>query len=197
MTPSLPTFFMASAMMVPMVVVGVGGDGADLSDHVAGDGLGELSEGSAGHGAVFGALADDRFDSLVDAALEGHGVRAGGNGLDAFAIDGLGENGGGGGAVAGYVGGLRRHFAHHLGAHVLERILELDFLGYGDAVFGDGGRTEFLFDDDVAALGAEGHFDSLRENIHAAQNRLAGIFSVQNLLCHFADLLMLRSRSSV
>ena len=77
-------------------------------------------------------------------------------------------------------------------------ILELDFFGYGDAVFGDGGRTEFLFDDDVAAFGAERHFDGIRQNIHAAQNRLAGIFSMQNLLCHFADLLMLmRSRSSV
>ena len=164
--------------------VGVGGDGADLGDHVAGDGLGELGERSADDDAVLIALADDGFDGLVDAALEGHGVGAGGNGLDAFAIDGLGEHGGGGGAVAGDVGGLRSDFADHLGAHVLERVAELDFLGDGDAVLGDGGRAELLLDDDVAALGAEGDLHRVGQNVDAAQNRLTGIFSVQNLLCH-------------
>jgi hypothetical protein len=70
-------------------------------------------------------------------------------------------------------------------ADILKRVLrELDFLGDGHAVLGDGGRTELLLDDHVAALGAEGHLDSVRERVHAAQDRLTGIFSVQNLLCH-------------
>ena len=44
MTPSLPTFSMASAMMSPMFVVGVGGDGADLGDRlVVGAGLGHVA----------------------------------------------------------------------------------------------------------------------------------------------------------
>ncbi len=150
------------------LVVGVGRDGADLGDHVAGDGLGELGESATGDGAVFCALADDGLDGLVDAALEGGGVRAGGNGLDAFAVDGLGEHGGGGGAVAGDVRGLGGDFLHDLGAHVFDRILELDLLGDGDAVLGDGGRAELLFDDDVAALGAKRYLNGVGEDVDAA-----------------------------
>ena len=91
--------------------VGVGGDGADLGDHVAGDGLRELARAPPCDDAVLIALADDGLDGLVDAALQRHRVRAGGNGLDAFAVDGLGQNGRGGGAVAGDVGGLGSDFA--------------------------------------------------------------------------------------
>ncbi len=103
--------------------------------------------------------AVDGGDGLFDAALERHRVGAGGHGLDALAEDGLGQNGRGGGAVAGDVAGLAGDFLHHLRAHVLQRVLQLDFLGDGDAVLGDERRTELLFDDDVAALGTEGHLD--------------------------------------
>ena len=48
-----------------------------------------------------------------------------------------GEHGRGGGAVAGEIVGLLRDFAHHLRAHVLELVFELDLLGDGDAVLGD------------------------------------------------------------
>jgi hypothetical protein len=41
---------------------------------------------------------------------------------------------------------LRSHFADHLGAHVLELVFELDFLGDGDAVLGDARRAERLVD---------------------------------------------------
>ena len=41
----------------------------------------------------------------------------------------LGEHGRGGGAVAGDVVGLGGDFLDELGAHVLERVVELDFLG--------------------------------------------------------------------
>ena len=122
--------------------IAVGGDAADLGDHVAGDGLGELLDFFDGH-----------FHGLVDAALDGHRVRARRHRLDAFAEDRLGQNRGRGGAVAGNVGGLRRHFAHHLGAHVLERILQLDLFGHRHAVFGDGRSAEFLFENDIAPSG--------------------------------------------
>ena len=56
--------------------------------------------------------------------------------------DRLGEHGGGGGAVAGRVVGLLGDLAHHLGAHVLELVLELDLLGDGDAVLGDAGSAD-------------------------------------------------------
>ena len=99
------------------------------------------------------------LDGLVDAALEAHGVDAGGDGLEAFLDDGVGEDGGGGGAVAGDVVGLGGDFLEELGAHVLVGVLELDFLGDGNAVLGDGGGAEFLVEKDVAALGAEGDLD--------------------------------------
>jgi hypothetical protein len=46
------------------------------------------------------------FNSFVDAALQVHGVHACGHVLHAFAHDGLGQNGGGGGAVASVVAGF-------------------------------------------------------------------------------------------
>ena len=108
-------------------LVAVGGDRADLRD------FGRVLD-------LLGALGDvlDRFgDREVDAALEVHRVHAGGDRLGAFADDRLGEHGRGRGAVAGGVVGLRGDFAHHLRAHVLELVLELDLLGDGDAVLGD------------------------------------------------------------
>ena len=150
-------------MMLPIVVVPVGGDGGDLADLLAvGDLLGDL-----------GQLGDGGLDGLVDAALEVDRVGPGGDVLQAFAVDGLGEHGRGGGAVAGGVGGLGGDFLHHLRAHVLVGIGQLDFLGDGDAVLGDGRRAEFLVDDDIAALGAEGDLDGAGEQLDAAQDFLA------------------------
>ncbi len=141
--PSLPTLSIASAMISPMVRVPVGRDGRDLGDlRAVLDLLRDLRE-----------LGDDGLDGLVDAALERGRVGAGGDVLQAFFVDGLGENGRGGGAVARDVAGLAGDFAHELGAHVFVRIFELDFLGHGHTVLGDGRAAEFLVEDDVAAAG--------------------------------------------
>ena len=142
--------------MLPMVVVAVGGNGADLSDHVAGDRLRKFLD-------VF----DDCIDGLLDTALQSHRVCPSGHMLDAFAEDGLRQNGGRRGAVASDVRGLRRHFTHHLRAHVLERILQLDLLGHRHAVLGDGRASEFLLQNYVAALGAERHLDGIRQLVDA------------------------------
>ena len=103
-------------------------------------------------------------------------------------------------AVAGDVVGLRRHFAQHLRAHVLELVLELDLLGDGDAVLGDARRTEALVDDDVAALRAQGHLDRVGEDVDALQNPLARVAREFHVLgCHLATLSfhrVLKSRSS-
>src|SRR6185437_5146879 len=109
MTPSLPTFFIASAMILPMVS-SLFADGSHLCDHFAGDGLRQLVEFAFLALAFLVDLAGNEVDGLLNAALQGHGIRAGSNGLDAFAIDGLRENGGGGGTVAGHVGGLGSDF---------------------------------------------------------------------------------------
>jgi hypothetical protein len=143
-------------------VVPVGGDGGDLADFLAVETFLE----------ILGELGDGGLDGLVDAALQEDRVRAGGDVLQALAEDALGEHGGGRGAVAGGVGGLGGDFLHHLGAHVLVGIGQLDLLGDGDAVLGDGRRPEFLVDDDVAALGAEGDLDRAGEQLDAAEDFL-------------------------
>jgi hypothetical protein len=96
--------------------------------------------------------------------------------------DGRGQHGRGGGAVAGSIGRLGGDFAHHLGAHVLELVLKLDFLGDGDAVLGDAGSAERLVEHDVAALGAERHLHRVVENIDAAQHLVARIDAEFNFL---------------
>ncbi len=171
-------------------LVVVGGDGANLRDHLARHLLRILVERAGNAVAIVVERAAHGGNGLVDAALQGHRIRAGGNGLHAFAEDGLGQNGRGGGAVTGNVGGLGGDFADHLCAHVLERVLQLDFLGYGHAVLGNERRTKLLLDHDIAALGTERDFYGIGQNIHAAKDRLARIFSMHNLLCHCFNLLM-------
>ena len=143
----------------------VGRDGADLGNFSRRGDLG---------GARL-QVRDDFFDGQVDTALQVHRVHAGSDGLDAFVDDGLAENGGGGGAVTGDVVGLGGHGAQHLGAHVFELVFEFDFLGDGDAVLGDARSAEALLDDDVTALGAQGHLDRIGQDIDAAQHLVASI----------------------
>src|SRR5205807_10207404 len=133
----------------------VGGNGADLGNHVAGDRLGQAVKKAFVAVAFFVDGAADGGNGLLNAALQGHRIGAGGHSLYAFAEDGLGQNGGGSGAVAGYVTGLAGDFAHHLCAHVLQGVFKFDFFGHGHTVFGDGGRAKLLFNNNVAAFGTE------------------------------------------
>ena len=188
MTPSLPTFFIASAMMLPMVASLLAEIVPTWAIMSPVTGLENLSS-SPCRARRSSSICRDYRNGLFDAALQGHRVGAGGNRLHAFAEDGLGQNGRGRGAVAGDVGSLGSDFTHHLRAHVLERILQFDFLGHGDAVLGDGRRTEFLLDDNVAALGTEGHLHCVGQKVNAAQDRLPRLLSVNNLLCHNSNLL--------
>src|SRR2546430_1330894 len=130
-------------------------DRAELSNRVGVlAGLGELLE-----------LLDGGDHRLVDAALEVHRVAARGDGLQALAHDRLGEHGGGRGAIAGLVGGVGRDFLHHLRAHVLEFVLELDFLRDRHAVLGDGGGAEALIEHGIAALRAQSRLDGVGEDV--------------------------------
>ena len=159
---------------------GVGDDAADLFVAVGGDGA-HLGDGVALHGLLDGVEAfHHRIHGQVDALLDLHGVGAAHHGLDAFLVDGPGQHGGGGGAVAGHVGGLGGHLAHQLGAHVLVLLLQLDLLGDGDAVLGHERGTELLLDQDVAPFGPEGDLHRVGELVHAAQDRLAGVFGIDD-----------------
>ena len=146
-------------------LVAVGGDGADLGD---------LLGGLHFLGAALDVL-DHRRHRDVDAALQVHRVHAGGDQLEALAHDRCGQDRRGRRAVAGAVVGLGGDFAHHLRAHVLELVLELDFLGHGDAVLGDARRAVGLVENDVAALGTERHLDRVVENFDSARHAIAGI----------------------
>src|SRR3546814_5456070 len=83
--------------------------------------------------------------------------------------------------------------AHHLGAHVLELVLELDFLGDGDAVLGDARGAERLVEYDIAALGAERHLDGVgerseerrvgKEGVRTCGSRCAPYHSKKQKMC--------------
>ena len=82
---------------------------------------------------------------------------------------------------------LRGDFADHPGAHVLVDVFEVDFLGHGHAVLGDGRRAEALLQDDVAAARAEGDLDRLGQLGDAAPQRVAGFLVKCNHFRHEND----------
>ena len=122
-----------------------------------------------------GEAGDGGLDGGLDAPLQGHRVGAGGHVAEALVDHGPGEDGGGGGAVAGDVVGLLGDLLDQLGADLLVGVLELDLLGDGDAVLGDGGGAPLLLEDDVAALRAEGDAHGVGELVHP---RLEGTTSL-------------------
>ena len=134
MTPSLPTFSMASAIMLADLGVVVRGDGGDVGDLLL---LLDVL-------ALFLMSSTAISTAVVDAALEAMGSSPAATDLRPSLKIAVGEHGGGRGAVAGDVVGLRGDFLQKLGAHVLVGVFELDFLGDGDAVLGDGGGAELL-----------------------------------------------------
>src|SRR6516164_3423855 len=159
-------------------LVGVRRDRADLGDLLGVLArLGELLE-----------LIDRGDHRLVDAALDVHWVAARGDGLEALADDRLREHRGGRGAIARLVGGVGSDFLHHLCAHVLELVLELDLLRDRHAVLGDGGGAEALLEHRVAALRAESRLDGVGEDIHAFEHALACVIAETDFFsCHCRD----------
>ena len=126
----------------------------------------------------------DRVDALLDAALEPHRVRAGGNVLQALADDRLREHGRRRGAVSRHVVGRRGDLAHELCALVLERVLELDLTRDRDAVVRDRRSAELLVQDDVPALRAKGDLDRIGQGVHTALESPACILVELQLLMH-------------
>ena len=119
-------------------------------------------------------MLDRGGHGLFDAAANGHWVAAGHDVARAFAKDRAGEHSGGGGAVAGEGRRFVGHFVDELGAHVFERVFELDFLAHGDAVFGDGGAAERLVDDYVAAGRAHRHSDGIGQLVYTGEHLSPG-----------------------
>ena len=174
MTPSVPTFSSASAIILPISL-----SAAEMAATLAiGGGVGL---------DLLRALLDrlDRgLDRLLDAVLQHHRVGAGRHVAEALTHHRPCEHGGGGGAVAGDVVGLLGDFLDELGADLLVRVLEIDLLGDRDAVVGDRGGAPLLLEHDVAALRAEGDADGVGELVHARLEGAAGVLRVGDLLGH-------------
>src|SRR4029077_18437501 len=98
-------------------------------------------------------------------------------------------------AVARDVRGLGGDFLHHLRAHVLEFVLQLDFLGDGHAVLGHGRRAERALEDHVAAFGTEGHFDRVGENVDPGEQLVPCGFVETYVFSGHVSLLMFCDRS--
>ncbi len=125
-----------------------------------------------------GCLAQGVADGLsrrVHASLETHRVRACGNSAQTLVDHCLGQDRRGRRTVTGDVVGLGGNLLGELGAEVLERVVQFDLPGDGDAVVGDGRRTPLLVEDDVAALGAERHLDGVGERVDATLQGAAGV----------------------
>ena len=135
----------------------------------------------AGSGAQF---LGDRFAGFFHAGADEDGVRPFLDGRDAVMDHRLGEQGRGGRAIACHVVGLVRDFIDELGAHVLEIVLEFDFAGNRDPVVSDGWGPIALVEGDVAALGAQGQFDGVGEDVDAFDHLVAGGFAPFDFFCH-------------
>ena len=174
MTPSLPTFSSASAIIEPISL-----SAAEMAATLA------MAAGSVS--TFFDWLLDRRRRRRRPPArcpLQDHRVGAGGDVAQALTDHRPREHGGGGGAVTGDVVGLLGDFLDQLGADLLVRVLEVDLLGDRDAVVRDRGRAPLLLEHDVAALRAERDADGVGELVHARLERPAGVLVVGDLLRH-------------
>jgi hypothetical protein len=96
------------------------------------------------------------------------------------------QDGRGGGAVAAGVVGLAGGFLDELGAHVLERVGELDVLGDGDAVIDDRGRAPFLIEGHAVAFGPQGHFYRIGQGGDALFQGVSDVLTENYLFSHIS-----------
>ncbi len=97
---------------------------------------------------------------------------------------GLREDGGSRGAVTCDVVGLGGDFLGQLSTEIFVGIVELNFLGDGDAVVRDGGGAPLLVEDDVTTLWAERHLDGVCEGVDATLECAARLLVECEDLCH-------------
>src|SRR5690606_20524048 len=95
--------------------------------------------------------------------------------------DGLRQDRRGRRAVAGHIGGLGGHLLDDLRAHVLELVLQFDFLGHRNPVLGDDRRAEAALEQHVAPLRAEGDLHRISQDIDALDHPAAGVIVELNV----------------
>src|ERR1700737_4249932 len=154
-TPSLPTFCIASAIMRPIST-------SPLALTVAIWAISSLVETFLGCFRTSStttptAISTPRFKSIGFMPA-----------TTAFApswMIALRENGRRGGAVAGELAGLHGNLLKHLGTHVLKPIGELDFFGDGSAVLAGGGRSVRFVEKDIATFRSQCDLDRICERV--------------------------------
>ena len=97
---------------------------------------------STGRGQCLQRL-DGTLGAAIQSALEIDRAGAGDDVAHAVGEDRMREDGRGAGAVADHVAGPLGRLPQHLRAEVLLRVLEIEFLGDGDAVVADDRRSPF------------------------------------------------------
>ena len=112
---------------------------------------------------------------MVKPALDGHGVDSGRHPFLALDVNGLGQDGGRGRPVAGDIARFAGDLLDHLCAHVFKLVVQLNFLGHGDAVFGHRRRTESFFQKDIVAPRPEGHLHGICQRDDAPEHLLPGL----------------------
>ena len=125
-----------------------------------------------------------RIGGLLHALLQDDRIGACRQVPHAFMHHGLCQDRRGGGAVAGHVVGLGSHFLDQLRAHVLKAVFQLDLLGDGHAVVGDGRAAVGLLKNNVPALRSQGHADDIRKLVNASLQCFSGFNAVFDLFCH-------------
>ena len=128
-------------------------------------------------------------NGLAHAAADIHGICTGGNVLHALIDHSLCQHGSGGSTIACGIVGLGCDLTHQLCAHVLELVLQLDFLRNGHAIVGDDRCAELFAQHHVAALGAEGDLNGVSQGINTGTQCLASVLALLDLLCHNTSLL--------
>ena len=129
---------------------------------------------------------DDCGCCPFDSAFQLDGVGTGIDRLEAFTHHGLRENRRGGGPVAGDAVGFGGDFLDELRAHVGEGISQLDLLGDGDAIVGDGRRSGELLQHRVSALWYQRHLDRIGKGVHTHFEQPTGVLAESEFLCHVA-----------
>ena len=186
MTPSLPTFSMASAIRLPIV-----SSPEEMAATCAMACL--VSMGLLISLSVFTASSvaiSMPFFTTIGFAPAATFFRP-------SRIIACASSGGGGGAVADDVVGLGGDFLDQLRAHVLKGVFQLDFLGDGHAVVGDQRRAELLVQHHVAALRAQSDLNGVRQRVHASFQRAASVLAIFDLLSHDISLLLFDDREDV
>ena len=129
-------------------------------------------------------LANQEVGGLVNAALQGDRVGAGGHVAQASLHHGVRQHGGGGGAVTGSVVGLAGGLTDQGNAGVLDVVFEFDLLGDRHAIVDDLGSTKLLLQHHIAALRTEGDGDGFSQDVDTALEGTPGLFVVNDALGH-------------